>query len=398
MSLTDRSIVRTRLYFAAGNTAVGPERLVLFNRGVDEARATYAVLSPLSPERRSIVVPAGQRVDVALNEAVPINGPLGIEILADRPLEVERIQRFGRELAGGPAPQRASRLWYFAEGSSADGDVTTMDVLNPLDRAVQATLTLIPDGGTIVTRPLTFGARTQQSILLNDLLPGQRFAFKLLASEPIVVERTLSTATGAATISAGIVAPEHRWVFAEGSTLAGYRTMLALFNPWPQQIAVNLRVLSEDGTSLDRQYTVEGQSRRVVVLNEIAPDLPFSMDLEAERPLVVERTISFDEGRGMTIDAGAPRMATRWTFAEGSTALPNEQYLLIANPSNQPLGVEVAYVLGSGEIEYRRHEVGAGARLTIAANADVPDQQVAIGNCDGGPSDCCRAHDVYQWL
>ena len=371
---TDRSVVRSRLHFAAGNTALGTERLVLFNQGDDEARATLAVLSPLSPERPSIIVPPGQRVEVPLNATVPINGPLGIEVLSDRPIEVERTQITGREIAGGPPPGDAVRFWYFAEGSSADGDVTTLDILNPHERDVEAIVSLIPDGGTLVSRNLTLGARTQQSVLLNDILPGQRFAITLVASEPVVAERTTLTSAGAAAIAPGIATLERRWLFAEGSTLAGYRTTLALFNPWPQQIGVTLRVLSEDGTSLDRQYTVDGQSRRIVALNDIAPDLPFAMEVLAERPVAVERIITFDEGRGMTIGAGATRTATQWTFAEGSTAFPTEEYLLIVNPHGQPVAIEVTYVLSGGQIERRQHEVGAGARLTIAANAHVPDQ------------------------
>jgi hypothetical protein len=370
----DRATVRFRAYLAAGNTALGPERLLLFNRGADEARATLAVLSPLSPERRTIVVPPGQRIVVPLNETVPIAGPLGIEVVGDRPLELERTQGVGREFGGGVPPRETARVWRFAEASSADGDRTTLDLLNPQTRDAKATLTLVGENGVLLVRELLIGARTQQSVLLNDVLPDQRFAIELIADTPIVAERTTTTASGAAALAGGVVAPARRWTFAEGSTLAGYRTSLALFNPWAQQLTATIRVLSEDGTSLDRQYIVPGQSRRVVVLNDIAPDLPFAMEVEASRPLVAERSISFDEGQGLTIGAGAPEAATRWTFVEGATAVPSEYYLLLANPNPQPVGVEVAYTLGDGQVETRTHEVGARARLTIAVSADVPDQ------------------------
>jgi hypothetical protein len=61
---------------------------------------------------------------------------------------------------------------------------------------------------------------------------------------------------------------------------------------------------------------------------------------------------------------------------EGSTAAPAEQFLLVLNPNLQPVTLDVAYILSDGRVERRKHSAGAEARLTIAVNADLPDQAV----------------------
>ena len=382
----DRATVRSRGFFAAGDTANGTERLSLYNPGLDEARATLAVLSSLSQERRSVTVPAGQRVDLTLNATVPISGPLGLEILADRFLAAERTQILGRELVGSTGASQPARAWYFGAASTADGDRTDLAILNPQERDISATISLTSDADSPISRTLTIAARSRQTVALADLLPDERFGYTVTATEPIVAEQTLQTESGAAHLTPGIADLSRRWLFAEGSTMTGYTTTLALLNPWPQQIAITLRVFSEDGTSLSRRYAAAPGQRVLVTLNDLVPDLPFAIDLQAERPIAAERVMSFDDGAGTTAGPGATSPATRWTFVEGSTVVPADEYLLVANPNRQSVDLDVAYVLADGRVEHHTYVVGATARLTISVNADVPDQAMvsAIVTADRG--------------
>ena len=156
--------------------------------------------------------------------------------------------------------------------------------------------------------------------------------------------------------------------------MAGYITTLALLNPWAQQVAVTLRVLSEDGTSLERRYALDGQRHLTLGLNSIVPNLPFSMEVEAERPIVAERLIRVDEGQGITASLGAPSPATQWVFVEGSTAVPAEEFLLVVNPQQQAVDLTARFLLVDGSTEERRYTVGARSRLTIAVNAELPER------------------------
>lgn len=367
----DRATIRSRLYFAAGDTSSGTERVSLLNRDTSEAHAVIAVVGVDREERRSITVPAGRRVDVVLNGSVPIAGPAALVIEADRLIEAERTQITGYELAGGPSVATAARAWYFATGGEP-GERVAFAVLNPQEREVPVTLTLFRATGEPLTRTLMLAARSRQTVGLNELVDDTRVGAKFVTAEPVVVERTNMVESGAAASLVGSTTLSRNWLFAEGSTMAGYTTTLALLNPWSQQVAVSLRVMSEDGTSLERRYALGGERQLLIGLNTIVPNLPFSMEVEAERPIVAERLISFDEGQGITASLGAPRAATQWVFVEGSTAIPAEEFLLIVNPQPQAVDLTVRFLPADGPSEDRFYTVGARSRLTIPVNAEIP--------------------------
>jgi hypothetical protein len=167
---------------------------------------------------------------------------------------------------------------------------------------------------------------------------------------------------------------ERRWSFAEGITTSGFTTTLHLLNPWPQRVALSLQIMSEDGTSLERRYAIPAQTQMALTLNEIVPDLAFAVDVRAERPIAAEREVLLDEGASAASTVGSPQLATRWTFAAGSTAGSTEQFLLIGNPQRTATEVQVRYILADGSTVERQYSVPPTARLSVWSNVDVPDQ------------------------
>ncbi len=372
----DRAAIRWRRFFPEGSPGNGVERLILLNPGAAEAHATLVGYTAAGAQRRSVTVPAGQRVDVTVSNAFAESTTLGLAVLADRPLVAERTQISGRELLGSTGAAAPHRTWYFAAGATDNGAQTYLLLINPQPTATAAQLTLYPDGTAPVTKTLQLAAQSRTTVLLNDLIPDQRFGLKLVALAPIVAERSLFTLTGAAGLATGSDQLSRRWLFAEGSTTAGYTTTLHLLNPWPDPVSVAVQVLSEDGTTVSRRYAVPGTARLSVLLSEVAPDLPFALDVRADRPLVAERELLFSDGQGLTIGPGTTAPATQWTFAEGSTAAPAEQFILIANPNRAPVSVDADYTLADGTLQHHTYLMPPTSRLSLATSADAPDQPV----------------------
>ncbi len=372
----DRGVVRSRSIFAEGRTQDAVERLALYNPTSRDASATLSAFVPAGEERRTVVVPAGKRVDLTLNSALPPTSTLGLELLADEELLAERTLVVGRELLGSRGASAPSRSWYFAEGSTVNNTETLLQVLNPQRQEVAGTLTFFPDGGAPVAQPASFPPRSRTTLRLNDLLPDMEFGFKLATVQPVVAERTTTLESGAAHLVVGSTRLSRNWTFAEGSTTDGLNTTLHLLNPWKQQVGITLRVMSEDGTSLSRLYAVPAESRFVLALDSVVPALAVAMQVEAERPLAAERVMLFDDGSIATASVGAPSLAPRWTFVEGSTAAPTEQYLLLANPNRDSANVRVDYKMAQGVEENRAYTVPAMSRLTIYVNGDVAEQPI----------------------
>ena len=370
----DQAVVRSRTIFAEGNTTNATERIVFFNPGADESRTTVAAFVPGGEERRSVVVPPQQRVDVTLNATLPEPTSLGLDIQSNRPVLAERTLIVGRELMGSGGAAAPARAWYFSEGTTITDTQTVLLVVNPQRQEVAATLTFYPDGTAPVTRSAAFPPRSRTTLLLNELVPNATFGLKLVASQPVVAERSVFFVSGAAHLATGVAELSRHWSFAEGSTTEGFTTTLHLLNPWPQQVAISLQIMSEDGTSLSRRYALPPQSRFVLTLNDVVPDLPFSMEVQSERPIAAERVMQIENGIAATATAGAPNAATRWTFVEGSTAEPAQEYLLLSNANQDEVDLNITYILSEGKIERRTHTIPAMARLTIAVNTDVPNQ------------------------
>ncbi len=371
-----RAMVRSRTLFAEGSTQNATERLALFNPGATEAQATLTAFAPAGEERRTIVVPAGQRVDLTLNNVLPEMAAVGLDLQADRPLLAERTMIVGRELLSSAGTTTLARAWYFAAGVTAEDAQTYLLIVNPQRQDVAAVLTIYPDGTTPTTREVTLPPRSRTTLRLNDLVPDARFGLKLVASQPVAAERSVYLPSGAAHLATGIEHLSRRWWFAEGSTTDGVTTTLQLLNPWPQQIAATLQVMSEDGTSLTRRYAIPAEARLVLTLNDVVPALPFAMQVEAERPIAAERLMLLDNGASATATAGATAPATRWTFVEGSTAATAEQFLLIANPNRASVGLELTYVLADGTREQRTETAPGMSRFTIFVNEHLPDQPI----------------------
>lgn len=370
----NRAVVESRTLFAEGGTEAVTERLTLYNPTSADASATLGAFTQAGEERRTVSVPAGQRVDVTLNSTFPQTATLGLDVLANQQLFAERTMIVGRELLGSTGAATPARTWYFAEGATVSDTQTLLLVVNPQRQEVAATLMFYPDGVAPVTQQTTFPPRSRTTLRLNDLLPNAGFGVKLVASQPVMAERTVTLPGGATHLATGVSELSRNWSFAEGSTAEGVTTTLNLLNPWPQQVAVSIQIMSEDGTSLSRRYAMPAQARLVLTLNDVVPALPFAMEIEAERPVAAERIMRFDNGSVATATAGASSLATRWTFVEGSTATPAEQFLLLSNPNRTSARLEIAYVLPGGTIERREHTLPALSRLTISANNDVPDQ------------------------
>lgn len=371
-----RSMIRWQRLFAAGSTQAATARLAVFNPGAQEAQAIVTAFTPNGEERRTLLVPAGQRVDLTLNGVLPELPELGLEVQADRPLQIERTLIAGREILGSSGSASPARVWYFAEGTTAAGAETALAILNPQRQEVAATLTFYVDGTTPTSQRLVLAPRSRTTLRLSEWLPDAGFGFKLVASQPVVAERSVQLPGGAAHLSGGSATLSRSWYFAEGATIDGVTTTLHLLNPWPQQLATTLEVLSEDGTSLSRRYAIPPQARLVVTLNDVVPALPFALQISAERPIAAERVMLLDNGASATAAPGAPQPATRWTFVEGSTAATAQEFLLIANPNRASSAATITYVLADGAREERQVSIPGRSRLTVLVNEHVPEQPI----------------------
>ncbi len=173
------------------------------------------------------------------------------------------------------------------------------------------------------------------------------------------------------------------WLLAEGAT-GSFRTRLALTNPGTDVAEITVRFLPQGGTPIVQQYSIPGQSRKTVVVNDIAglQDLPVAAEVTTQRGgVLVERTMTWggpemmdSAHTGKALDSAQ----TTWYFAEGDTGV-FDTYLTLANAGSVETNATVTFFLASGQTVQASYVVPANGRQSVHLNTVPGLSQVSFG-------------------
>jgi hypothetical protein len=152
---------------------------------------------------------------------------------------------------------------------------------------------------------------------------------------------------------------------AEGAQTNFFRTLVSLFNPSLADPALVLvRLLGQNGgqtlqalflppmTSVEVRPTIAGESAYAFPSPQAivrAPDSAFSIVVESDRLVAVERSMDWTDGsesapQGSHAESGIPSPQTRWYFAEGDTSGRFDLFYLLQNPGTAPATVRITYL------------------------------------------------------
>jgi hypothetical protein len=255
------------------------------------------------------------------------------EALDGRAFIVERamyLDAFGQQFGAGhgsAAVTAPATEWFLAEG--ATGPFFDLFVLmanpGPHDAQVEATY-LLPDGSTL-SAPHTVRANSRANIWVDT--EDERLANTAVSTtirstngEPIIVERAMWWPDGnwyEAHSSAGATVTGTRWALAEGEVggAPNRDTYILVANTSAWGATIDVKVLCEDGTVLQRAFPVNAQSRFNV---DVRHDFPqaigkrFGAIVEslgsAPAQIVVEQAMYWD-ALGQDWAAGTNALATR---------------------------------------------------------------------------------------
>lgn len=173
----------------------------------------------------------------------------------------------------------------------------------------------------------------------------------------------------------------HVYVCAEGVTTDAIASRVDMFNPHASQPA---RVLVRYGTDAD------ADNRQLIVIPAGATRAADLTDgqlrfeggehpllVESDLPLAVTRTVTWGQWGGSRVGqhagACAPPAPT-WHFAEGSTALAFQLFYALFNPTSSTTTVHATFLRRTPLAPVERDVVlAAGARMTLWANAEIPE-------------------------
>ncbi|NJM05639.1 N-acetylmuramoyl-L-alanine amidase, partial [Candidatus Gracilibacteria bacterium] len=367
------------LVLCRSNVADYSVRFSFLNPTAVDADARLTLLRPGAPIAQIIDVPANGRADFTVNDILADETTLPAVVESSAPILVERAMNLTTDIDGGPGIEQLARSWYFAEGSTAGDRRTFLVLFNPQTSDVPATVTYMGSDGAAFTQDVQVPAGQRLVISVYDILPNRDFGMRVIAAQPIAVERTMRF--GAPTrgrspglhTGRGIQTLARRWYFAEGTTQAPFEMELMVLNPNEQPANATVTLLGPDGTSETRRYAIAPRAQLAINVNDVVPDLGVSTVVEADRPVAVERALYFNNGAAGTIGIGATAPAYTWRFVEGRTSGAN-YFLLFSNPQQTRAVVTVDFIFGDGARATQRVEVPPQSRYTLAVHDIFPDE------------------------
>jgi hypothetical protein len=306
------------------------------NASAAEVEITYLLPAPANPLIRTYTVPAASRFNVWVDQipelentdvSAVIRTTNSVPIIVERAMYLTaggEVFRAGTNSAGITTPAKS---WFLAEGATGFFFDLFVLIANPNATAanVQAKF-LLPDG-TVLTRSYPVGPNSRFNIWV-DLeaaeLANTAVSTTVTSDLPIIVERAMwwpgepATWTEASN-SAGATATGTRFVVAEGEVggANGTETYILIANTGSQQASVLVTIVMEDGTTLQRSYTLAPNSRfNVSVMDEFPGTVGrrFGTIVESNgaspQPVVVEGAIYWNSN-GTSWAAGANALATK---------------------------------------------------------------------------------------
>jgi subtilisin-like proprotein convertase family protein len=275
--------------------------------------------------------------------------------------------------------------YSFAEGAAGGFFDLDLTMANPAGVAAPISIDFLPEGGAppisietsiAANAPLQFSADTVVTGAASSVIHS-------VDAVPLAAERTMTwDSTGYGGHGGTAVAPDTRWLFAEGAQ-GFFSTFILLANDNVADAAVSLRFLREDGSVLVLPVTVKGKARRTIFAGDIAGlvNRSFSTDITSSLPIIAERAMYLPGPRtfeGGHESAGVNAPSRVWFLAEGATGSFFECFVLLGNPNPIAAHTTMTYLLPSGATVVRSVTIPANSRVTI--NVETVDPALAAAD------------------
>ncbi|PKQ28784.1 MAG: hypothetical protein CVT63_01010 [Candidatus Anoxymicrobium japonicum] len=365
-------------YLAEDSTAYGFEEYFLIqnpNSGI--ANVTVTFMTPDGAlEPYDVTVPASSRFTIALND-IMTDTDVSAKITADVDIICERSMYWGSRVEGTDSigVQSPSYTWYLAEGATSYGFETFLLIQNPTDSETTVEVTYMTAEGPVEKEPFTIEANSRYSINVADDLPEKEMSFKVVADRRVIAERSMYwDGRRGGHDSIGTTIPAEQWYLAEGSTDWGYDEYVLIENPGAAAANVTLTYMTPSGPVIEPAVSVAAGTRATVHVNDALPGKDVSVRLTADRGIVAERAMYWNNGTGKAghVAIGVPQPRQQCFLAEGSTDWGFETWILVQNPNEAAANVGIDYMTEFGLVPKNAFTLPANSRVSVHVNEDVP--------------------------
>ena len=168
-----------------------------------------------------------------------------------------------------------------------------------------------------------------------------------------------------------------RRYLAEGAVNAFFSTEIDILNADAQAAKTLVRIQPEGQTERTIVISVPSLTRVTLSTQTLGAltTAPFSTLIEADRPLVVDRTMSWDSsGYGSHAETAVDAPSPTWYLAEGSTAGPFSLFYLLQNPNAATASATITFLRPAGNAPVvRSYTLPPNSRTTVPVDNAAPE-------------------------
>lgn len=324
-----------------------------------------------------------------------------------------------------------SGTWFLPEGSTDGGMNTWILVQNPNMHPVLANITFMTSLGAVEgPQNVVIGGKSRMSFNANDYTADFNLSTKVEATDSVICERAVygkaftfsdkpedcvedkpandSRKEGIlwAHSSLGSTVSSNKWYMAEGSTAGGMGEQESLMDTWiivqnPNSEPAYIDITFMTSTSPiegPRNYEIPASSTRGFLANEYTNDYNVSTMVESDADIICERVVyGFDSNLWAQSSIGATEPSSKWHLAEGSTRNGMETWILVQNPNNVFVTVNLTLMSEEGELapdELQNVIMAPNTRLSFPLHYYIDSYNVSTAVEASGGVICERA--VYD--
>jgi subtilisin-like proprotein convertase family protein len=272
--------------------------------------------------------------------------------------------------------------YSLAEGATGSFFDTELTFANPGAVNAPVKIDVLLEGGGELSTSTVLDADGLLQLSPEESLPNHAFSTVVHSTDgiPLAVERTMIwDGNGYGGHGGTAVAPNTRWLFAEGSQ--GYfHTYVLLANNGNTAANVQVTFLLEGGGTVQHPVTVDPHARRTIDAAAI-PELAnrsFGIDVSSDQNVIAERAMYLPGARlfeGGHESAGVNTASRQWFLAEGATGSFFECFILMSNPTAVEAHVTLTYLRDDGVTVTQNVTIPPNARHTI--NVETVDPLLA---------------------
>jgi hypothetical protein len=276
-------------------------------------------------------------------------------------------------------------LYYLAEGSTAHGFSTFINIENPTSEDLNCAVNFLLTDGKIHTEMVGLPKNSQTTLNPEDFIGAQDFSTRVdcVQGKMIAVDRTMvwrgeGAPSPEAHSSIGTTSPQKTWYLAEGSSQWRFETWTLVENPNDKPTRVTLSYMIEGGPVRELEKTIPANSRASYSMKDDIGAADASVLVTSDLPVVTERSMYRDNRREGSCSIGTPSPGSNFYLAEGTSAWGFTTYVLIQNPNPNPTEVTLTCMTPSGPFVQKPFTMASSSRKTVRVNDAIKDTDFSI--------------------